>query len=171
MKNVCGLLCMSVVAMLAVGCEVPIVGGGDGGQNNGDASDGNTNDPGPDANSNGTTVDADSVAGTDASLAKFADPDSGFETTDVRDVDGEIMQFDTETNELVWQLDGSRIANWQVQGTSLLPNGGEFRVRFGTQDGERRAFFTEVSPPTICDLVVTNGSLSIFPTNVQVPQG
>jgi hypothetical protein len=39
------------------------------------------------------------------------------------------------------------------------------------EDGERRAYFTETGPATICDIEVVNGVLTILPTNVPVPGG
>ncbi len=164
---------------LQTGCDMQIPNGNNG-DGDGDPQDMNTN--GADMNSNGEDVntngqdidtngeDMDDNADDNANLAKFEDPDSDFTTTEVRDIDGELMQFDTETDELVWLAAGTRIANWRVEGTSLIFGNSPFRARFGTEDGERRVYFTEVSPPTICDLVVNNGSLSIFATSVEVPQ-
>ncbi|MCA9250469.1 MAG: hypothetical protein R3E58_17230 [Phycisphaerae bacterium] len=169
-----GLLFMLLAVMsLATGCVTQVPDGNNGGDDGG-PQDMNTN--GADMNSNGEDVNTngpgmdDGGEDVDANLAKFEDPDSDFSTTEVRDVDGELMQFDTSTNELVWLADGTRIANWRVEGTSLIFGNSPFRARFGTEDGERRVYFTEVSPPTICDLVVNNGFLSVFSTNVQVPQ-
>jgi hypothetical protein len=104
-----------------------------------------------------------------ARFAVFEDPDSDFSTDQVRDVDGEIMQFDNDSQMLVWQLDGSTHAGWPVSANDLGATG-SFRVRFGTEGGEPRAYFTETGPATICDLEVTNGVLSIFPTTTTVPQ-
>lgn len=103
-------------------------------------------------------------------LARFEDPDSDFSTTDVRDVDGETFSFDLDTNELVWHADGSRFSSWVVINNSLLNVLSQFRVRFGTENGVRAAYFTEVNPPTICDLNVENGQLRIFSTTELVPQ-
>jgi hypothetical protein len=163
---------LAVFALAAAGCEVQVPDGGDGG---GDGGPANMNTNGQDMNTNGQDMntngqDMNTNGGADDNFAKIQDPDSDFETTQVRDVDGEIMQFDAVSNELVWQLDGTRIANWRVEGTSLLFGSSEFRARFGTENGERRAYFTEVSPPNLCDLVVNNGALSIFRTNTPVPQ-
>ena len=44
-----------------------------------------------------------------------------------------------------------------------------FQVRFGTKDGERRAYFTEAEATTICDIEIVGGQLMITPTNVNVP--
>lgn len=103
-------------------------------------------------------------------LARFEDPDSDFSTTEVRDVNGDTLSFDLDTNELVWHADDSRFSSWVVINNNLLNVLTQFRVRFGTEDGVRAAYFTEVDPPTICDLVVENGQLRIFSTTELVPQ-
>jgi hypothetical protein len=48
--------------------------------------------------------------------------------------------------------------------------GTAFQVRFGTEGGERRAYFTETGPATICDIAIVNGVLHLA-TNVPVPGG
>ena len=102
--------------------------------------------------------------------AVFRDPDTGFSTTDVRDVEEEIVQFDTSTNSIIWAADGTAYQEglWAVNDVFLA--GGGFQVRFGTKEGERRAYFTETVPATICQIEPANGFLSISPTNVTVPQ-
>lgn len=172
MNKFCTWMALFVVVAIVTGCEVTLVDDGNGGDGGNGGGDVNTNgvDMVDDMNTDGDTTGDDADTNGAENVAKFQDPDSDFETTEVRDVDGEIMQFDTATNELVWQADGTRIASWTVDGTSLLFGNLEFRARFGTEDGERRAFFTEVNPPTICDLVVNDGVLTIFATNTPVPQ-
>jgi hypothetical protein len=98
----------------------------------------------------------------------FQDPDSDFSTMDVRDVEGDIVRFDAAAQQLVWVADELAFDGWDINGTALAD--GFFTVRFGTEDGQRRAYFTETDPPTICNIVVTDGALSIFPTEVTVPQ-
>ncbi len=100
----------------------------------------------------------------------FSDPDSDFSTSDVRDVDEEIVQFDTETEAIIWAMDETSYdaGLWDVNGNFLA--GGFFQVRFGTRSGERRAYFTETLTATICQLGVQGGQLSIAPTLVPVPQ-
>jgi hypothetical protein len=44
-----------------------------------------------------------------------------------------------------------------------------FQVRFGTKDGERRAYFTETVTTTIRDIEIIGGQLVITGTNVTVP--
>lgn len=108
--------------------------------------------------------------GTTRNLVVFVDPASDFSTTDVRDVDEEIVQFDADTNAIVWAADDSeyQAGSWTTDGNRLASGG--FTVRFGTKDGERRAYFTETGPATICDIRLSNGFLGIFATNVTVPQ-
>lgn len=104
-------------------------------------------------------------------LAVFTDPDTGFSTVDVRDIDEDIVQFDTEVGTLIWTATGVTFEGWQVDGNFLLTSNTQFQVRFGTKDGERRAYFTEVDPPTVCDLLLAQGELQILPTVFFVPQG
>jgi hypothetical protein len=89
-------------------------------------------------------------------------------TPDVRDVDEQIVRFDTANNELIWTADGRSFPGYSINGYLI---GSSFQVRFGTKDGERRAYFTETGPATICDINVVNGQLVILPTNVPVPGG
>lgn len=108
--------------------------------------------------------------GDDSTYARFQDPDSDFSTTNVRDVDEEIVRFDTTTQGIVWAADDRVFdeGQWTVDGV-FLGQGGSFQVRFGTKDGQRRAYFTETATATICDFVVTD-SFQIFQTNTPVPQ-
>jgi len=99
-------------------------------------------------------------------LAMFSDPASSFTTTDVRDVDDQIVQFDTASGSLVWAADGEKFPGYPVNGNIIS---GAFQVRFGTKNGERRAYFTEKSSATICDISVFNGQLSITGTPATVP--
>lgn len=102
-------------------------------------------------------------------LAVFADSESSLRTNDVYDVDDEIVRFDPADDSLVWVATEESFPGFPVAG-DLLGATGFFQVRFGTVDGQRRAFFTEASTATICDISVTGGSLGIAPTSVTVPQ-
>ena len=104
-------------------------------------------------------------------LALFADPDTDFSTSDVHDVENQIVRFDTQAKTIVWALDGRSFQPgvWEVNGNFLI-DGNPFQVRFGTVDGERRAYFTETGPATICDIEVPADQLLIFPTDTLVPQ-
>lgn len=101
-------------------------------------------------------------------LAVFTDPASGFSTSDVRDVDDQIVQFDLGQQALIWTPDSLAFDGYPVSGSFIGP-AGEFQVQFGTVNGERRAYFTEVGPGTICDIRVDDGFLTILPTSAQVP--
>ena len=103
-------------------------------------------------------------------IAQFTEPDSTFMTSDIRDVDGQIVQFDTANNELIWKADGRSFAGYPVSGLFIGADRA-FQVRFGTDQGERRAYFTESARPFICNIQVVNGQLSITATDVPVPGG
>jgi len=102
-------------------------------------------------------------------LAVFMDSPSGFSTSDVRDVQEQIVRFDISTNSLIWAADGRKFPGYSVSGNFI--NGQQFEVRFGTKNGERRAYFTETASATICDIEVVNGQLVISPTTQKVPGG
>jgi len=96
---------------------------------------------------------ASSDAGS-ASLVAFFDESTEFETLDVYDATREIVHFDAARNAMV-SMDGSvAVSGWATAGNELTwsRSGIGFRVRFGTEAGERRAFFTEAAAGTICDL-------------------
>lgn len=111
----------------------------------------------------GVTVDEDSVE-----LAVFADPDSDFSTSDVRDVNGELVRFDTQTDQLIWVAEELAFDGWGVNGNRL--GTGFFTVLFGSEGGERRAYFTETITRTICDISVSSGRLRVQATSTPVPQ-
>jgi len=98
----------------------------------------------------------------------FMDPDSDFAARDVFDVDDEIVRFVAQRQVMIWMEDNTEFENWDVNGNLLLA--GAFEVRFGTTEGQRRAFFSEPGLDTICNLVVQNGQLSIFRTSQPIPQ-
>jgi hypothetical protein len=121
------------------------------------------------------------------SLVVFSESASGFSTTDLRDVEDQIVQFNT-ANELIWTADGTRLPGFFVDqvhypGTSFIdvvgpsrvicPTGCSFEVRFGTKDGERRAYLTmdyvHDNPGTLVDVDVSAGVLKVARTNVFAP--
>jgi hypothetical protein len=114
-----------------------------------------------------------------APLARFNDPDSDLTTTDVRDAQDEIVQF-TTAGELVWAADGSRfpgyIADGRVITADKICEGCYFYVRFGTRDGERRAYLswaapvTADHPATLLDVAVIGGVLVVHDTDLVVPE-
>ena len=100
-------------------------------------------------------------------LAVFTD--SGFSTSDVRDVQGEVVRFDVANNTLIWGADGRSFAGYPVVEGSFIRANKQFQIRFGTASGERRAYFTETATGTLCDIFVSGGVLSITGTNTPVP--
>jgi hypothetical protein len=102
-------------------------------------------------------------------LAMFTDPMTSFSTPDVRDVQGQIMRFDTASNSLVWILNGQSYPGFPVIDTYFIRADKFFQVRFGTENGERRAYFTEAARGTICDVELSGSGLAITPTDVRVP--
>jgi hypothetical protein len=99
---------------------------------------------------------------------EFEDPDSDFSTMDVMDIDGQIVRFDAALRQMIWVEDSLAFDGWDVQGNRL--SNGFFTVRFGSEDGVQMAYFTETNPPTICDISVNDGALSISSTDTTVPQ-
>jgi len=88
------------------------------------------------------------------------------------------MQFNT-AGELVWTPDGTRfpgyIADGRVITATNICAGCFFFVRFGTHDGERRAYLTWSAavtadrPATLLDVTVAGGVLSVHDTDIVVP--
>ena len=105
----------------------------------------------------------------DSDFALFTDPDSGFSTTVVRDVDDETVQFSISARSIIYQ-DGTEYdaGTWTVDGNFV--GGVSFRIRFGSVNGEKRAYFTETAPGTICDFRISDGQFQIFPTTQLPPQ-
>src|SRR5262245_20456910 len=87
-------------------------------------------------------------------LAMFVDDLTGFQTSDLRDAQNQIIQFNSG-NELIWTPDGTRLPGYHVwshtidQGRrsyfiqgKICETGCEFEVRFGIDNGEPRAYLT-----------------------------
>lgn len=113
----------------------------------------------------GTPVDDNND---DITPVTFQDPDSDFSTTDVVDIDGDVVRFDAASARMIWVADNLLFDDFDVDGNLLAD--GFFTVRFGSENGQPMAYFTETDPPTICDISVTNGNLSITSTDQTVPQ-
>ena len=104
-----------------------------------------------------------------ASLVTFTDPASTFSTTDVRDQQEQIVEFNT-AEELIWIADGTRFPGYRVAG-NFVRFDNYFEVVFVTRDGERRAYFTvhghgPTDPNRVCDIEIVNGRLVITETNI-----
>jgi hypothetical protein len=103
-------------------------------------------------------------------FAVFTDSASGFSTTDVYDVDNQVVRFVPGDRTMLWVQDNLLFDGWVVEGNFM----GEappfpFQVRFGTVNGQRRAYFTEAGRGTLCDLRVENRVLTLLPTNTLPP--
>lgn len=108
------------------------------------------------ADATGDAVSEPSPSGLE-SYVTFVDPDSGFSTADVHDADRQIVHFDAELQAMIWSTNGDAVGGWSTRGSDLSwsRSGVAFRVRFGTEAGERRAYFTETDRGTICNLTIT----------------
>ncbi len=156
-----GLRLVAVV-MVAGLCSCSATGTGNGDENT------NAND---NQNANGNENDnanGNENGNSEVDLVVFQDPDSDFSTTDVMDIDGEIVRLDSANGELIWVADGTTASGWDIDG-NLLGNG-FFTVAFGTENGQRGAYFTETAAATICDIRVVNGIILISATSTPVPQ-
>lgn len=118
-------------------------------------------------------------------LKVFTDS-TGFSTSDLRDVQDQIVQFNT-ANELIWAADDTRLQGFKVErhdfGTGAFymvsipgtpcPQACVFEVRFGTKDGERRAYLTvdyiHDNPGTLVDVEIVAGALVVTQTKVFPP--
>ena len=111
-------------------------------------------------------------------LAIFTDSATGFSTTDIHDVDGEVIRVNT-ANELIWMANGMRFSEFIAAAGNAIgyhhANDTYFQIRFGTKAGERRAYVTWPDrrlqgTATILDLWVdARGDLKVGETSVAVP--
>ena len=103
---------------------------------------------------------------------EFDDPATSLVTTEVYDSDREVVQFDSIAHLLV-DADGNGVAGWTATGNDLSwdRNTVAFRVLFGSEAGEQRAYFTEAATGTICNLRIDGpDDLSISSTSEAPPQ-
>lgn len=105
----------------------------------------------------------------------FAEPGTGFATSDVRDADEQIVQFNS-AGELIWKADDTRLPGYHVRDGIYIPSevcGCWLEVRFGIRDGERRAYLTadygHDNPGTIVDLEIAGGALTVSRTALYPP--
>jgi hypothetical protein len=106
----------------------------------------------------------------------FTDAATKFTTSDVRDAQDQIVQFNS-AGELIWTPDGTRLPGYRVELGIYIPCGpceGWIEVRFGTKDGERRAYLTvdygHYNPGTLVDFELAGGGLVVRQTDL-VPPG
>ena len=124
-------------------------------------------------------------APTSVTLHQFTESTTGFSTTDLRDVEDQIVRFNT-ADELIWTVDDTRLRPYVVttiKGFSrgpvhfiegkICPEGCTFEVRFGSKDGERRAYLTvdygHDNPGTMVDVEVAGGALLVTRTTSYLP--
>jgi hypothetical protein len=115
------------------------------------------------------------TVGATNALVTFTDQRSGFSTSDVRDAQEQIVQFST-TGELIWRADGRTLPGYAVQGKSIPAEAScacSLVVRFGVQNGERRAYLTadygHDNPGTLVDLEITGDKLTVSRTTLFAP--
>ena len=118
-------------------------------------------------------------------LLVFNELATGFSTSELRDVDEQILQV-TRDGALVWTVDGTRLSGYHVNrslidgvpiywigGGAVCQEGCAFEVRFGMKDGERRAYLTadygHDNPGTLVDVEVSQGALVVNRTPVFPP--
>ncbi len=133
MKSWSTCLRLGVVVMVAGLCSCS-VSTDNGNENTNTNTNANENE---NANGNENSNENENANGNEngnggAKLVVFQDPDSDFSTTDVMDVDGEIVQLDGARGELIWVADGTTEGGWDIDG-NLLGNG-FFTVAFGTEN-------------------------------------
>jgi len=107
-------------------------------------------------------------------LAVFTDSTTGFSTSDVHDVQGQIVRFN-KADELIWVANDTHVPEFIVDLNVIAYHHKAdkfFLVRFGIRDGERRAYLSWPDDRlTIVDLWVDDrGDLKISETNVPVPE-
>lgn len=169
---VCGL-----ALLLSANCVVPPTDNGNAGNMNDNAMNENaTNDNAMNDNASNDNGDEDAnqnangdVEPASARLVVFADPDSDFTTTEIYDVEGEVVEFNAADEAMIWTADDSSFDGWPVE-RELFFHEGFFQIRFGSENGEMKAYFTEAVNETICDIQNIGGRLQIFPSKVFVPQ-
>ncbi len=109
-------------------------------------------------------------------LRVFTEQASGFSTSDVRDAQEQIVQFNT-ANELIWTADGTRLPGYSASGGNYIVAEKLcqcwLEIRFGTRDGERRAYLTadygHYNPGTLVKLEIASGVLVMRESTVYPP--
>jgi hypothetical protein len=108
-------------------------------------------------------------------VARFTDRSSGFSTTDLRDVDEQIVRFNDRDGELIWAATGARYPGYTGASASvyIYSKTVGMEIRFATKDGDRRAYLTWLDeihyPGKIVDIEIVGGELVITPSDVAVP--
>jgi hypothetical protein len=118
-----------------------------------------------------SSADSAASGAFDPAFAIFVDAQTGVGLQDVRDADREIVRFDLQSQAMVSAASGDAVSGWVTDGNDLRwDRGGSFRVRFGSEAGQARAYFTEAGPGTICNLSIRGPEqLSISATSETPP--
>lgn len=127
-----------------------------------------------------STAPSPSPVSATPTLIVFTEPGTGFSTSEVRDVQEQVLQINT-ANELIWAADGTRLPGYRVEYSSrasyiagkICAEGCAFEVRFGTRNGERRAYLTadygHDNPGTLVNVEISGGALVVTRTSTFVP--
>jgi hypothetical protein len=106
---------------------------------------------------------------------RFVDPHSGFSTSDLHDAHEQVVRL-TVARELIWAADGTRFPGYGVQGSNSISVPAcacSLVVRFGTRQGERRAYLTvdyiHDNPGTLVGLSISGAALTISRTTMFAP--
>jgi hypothetical protein len=117
-------------------------------------------------------------------LVVFREP-GGFSTSDVYDAHERIVRF-TSGGDLIWTADGTHLHGYSVASDSsywgpptyfisgkICDDFCVFSIRFGTRDGQRRAYLTvdygHWNPGTLVDAEVAGGALAVTQTALFPP--
>ena len=115
-------------------------------------------------------------------LIVFTDQGTGRSTSELRDAQEQVLQINT-AGELIWTTDGTHLPGYRVDRCcypavssivgKICVEGCTFEVRFGTKNGERRAYLTadygHDNPGTLVDVEVSGGALVVTRTSIFVP--
>jgi hypothetical protein len=109
-------------------------------------------------------------------LRVFTDAATGFSTTDIRDANDRIVQFN-QAGQLIWTDDGTYVSGYFPDISGLIPAHAVcdcwFEIRFGAANGERRGYLTAEyghdNPGTILDLSVVAGVVTVRQSTVYPP--
>jgi hypothetical protein len=109
-------------------------------------------------------------------LLVFTDPVSGFSTSEVHDAQEEIVRFNV-VGDLLWS-DDTRYFGFKFDGVDIEAQqlcSCWFQIRFGSRNGNRRAYLTatyphEGNPGTVLDLDRTGGWITSHITHVPVSE-
>ena len=109
-------------------------------------------------------------------LRMFYEPGTGFSTASLYDVHEHIVQFNS-ARELIWVADGTHVPGFPVVDAKYI-NAEKicacwFEVRFGTKDGERRAYLTadygHYNPATLVGLELVGDTIVMTQSDVFPP--